>query len=420
MCFGQSCFAQDFERCATFKIDSVKSVKTPQRLRNKSRFENQVRSYLTDNQQLTNVITGIIRIPVVVHIIHNNAQGVIGGTGNINISDEQVYSQIKVLNEDYRKKTNTLGFNTFSFGADTEIEFFLALRDPDGNPSKGITRTYNAKNNYDIFNDTDLLTSLNYWDSNRYLNIWVCAIAGNYLGYTPEFPGAAGIQGLDATDGNEKTDGVVVDYRAFGKKIGTSVNGIYTNGRTTTHEIGHFFGLIHTWGDAFCGDDYCTDTPTEARSNSTRFCRDVFSTCSGTRTRDLIEDYMDYSPDSCMSVFTQNQKDRMRAVMALSQRRQNLINYGKLLDFPITSNLQVTVLPNPVQKIIQLQVLLVDSQDYSITLFDEAGRTIMVNNYVNLPSTILQIQPPEMPEGKYFLRITTTKESQVKRIIYSK
>ena len=358
---GQLAFAQEIIRCATYQLDSIARQKSPQIMQNRLDFERQIQSYLADYQRNARVAAEVIKIPVVVHVIHNNVQGVIGGTTNTNISDEQIFSEIKVLNEDYRKKASTLGFNTNPVGVDTEIEFFLALRDPDGNATNGITRTYSSQTSFSPYNSTDQdrLAGLSSWDSNKYLNIWVCKISGGVLGWT-QFPGAENFDGLDPTDGAALSDGVYIDYRAFGKKIGTSPSGLYSFGRTTTHEIGHFFGLIHTWGDQNCGTDYCNDTPQAAAANQSKFCTDVFSNCSGSRTRNMIENYMDYSPDSCMNIFTNDQKTRMRAVMELSKRRKKLINYAKSLELPVSDKLDVLAFPNPAITDVQLRVLFKD------------------------------------------------------------
>ncbi|MBK9936096.1 MAG: zinc metalloprotease [Cytophagaceae bacterium] len=248
----------------------------------------------------------VIKIPVVIHVIHNNLAGIIGGKDNGNISDEQIYSQIKVLNEDYRKLANTPGFNSSPVGADMMIEFFLAKTDPTGKPTTGINRVYNSKKEFDVFNDNYLLSNLSYWDSAKYLNIWVTTLADNYLGYA-EFPGG-NFDGLELEDIDAEIDGAIIDHHAFGRQIGTANDGVYTYGRTLTHEIGHWFGLIHTWGDEYCGTDYCEDTPPAERGNLGIKCNAIFSECKGTRTQNMIENFMDYTADSCMNIFTSDQK----------------------------------------------------------------------------------------------------------------
>jgi hypothetical protein len=270
-----------------------------------------------------NEALGIIKIPIVVHVVHFVEDSAIGVQGNI--SDEQIISQIKVLNEDYRRKAGTSGFNTNSVGADIEIEFCLASTDPNCKPTNGITRHYSAKKRYDPVTEFNLVASADYWSNRSYLNIWVCSLAGGYLGYA-QFPNASGLPGLDSINGSRRTDGLLINSRAFGRNTGSATSGIYNLGRTVTHEIGHWLGLLHTWGNGYCGTDYCNDTPQCEGAYNGNVCRDVFSKCDSVRTRNMTENYLDYSPDACMNIFTQDQKDRMRSVFANAPDRVAILN----------------------------------------------------------------------------------------------
>jgi Pregnancy-associated plasma protein-A len=403
--------AQKVRFCANEFCDSVAKVTNAQYQLKKVRYEEAIESQM-NLQKNFRVAADIIRIPVVVHVIHNQINGQIAGS---NISDEQIYSQIKVLNEDYRKKEGTLGFNTNPVGADVEIEFFLASIDPSGNPSSGIKRVYSAKTSFNIVNDNDrqTMSNLSYWDSNKYLNIWVAALSSGYIGYG-EFPYAESVEGLDI-DSNESTDGVFIDYTTFGKKIGTNKTGIYSFGRTVTHEIGHWMGLYHTWGDERCGTDYVSDTPVAATSNF--LCRDVFSNCTGTRTRNMIENYMDYSPDSCMNIFTEGQKQRMRAALDLSKRRKRVLNYAKF-QLPPSTSLQVNFEnPLPISSS-QFQVLLPDFQDFNFVIRDIFGREIYNQNYIDLPSTIVTLPKGNITPGVYILSVTSNQQVIQKKLVF--
>ncbi|WP_337040668.1 M43 family zinc metalloprotease [Emticicia sp. 17c] len=407
--------AQKKHFCANAARDSIKLLESPARAVRKMKFEEMMQNYLAaeNNRGRAAALDEVIRIPVVVHIIHNQQDNAIKGN---NIPDEQIFSQIKVMNEDYRRKDGTMGYNNSPIGADTQIEFFLATIDPKGDPTNGITRNYSATTDYNLVNDADRqrLSNLSYWDSNKYLNIWVATFRTPYIGYA-EFPYAETIDGL-SDDTGESLDGAFIDYRVFGKKSGTNKDGLYSFGRTTTHEVGHWLGLIHTWGDERCGTDYVEDTPPAAGSNSTAFCKDIFSTCFGTRTRNLIEDYMDYSPDSCMNIFTEGQKQRMRAVLELSQRRKRVVNYAKF-QLPPSQTLNVSVLPNPTTKDnIQVRVLLPDFQDFTITLTDMLGRSIYKESFADYPSTIVTLKTYDLPPGNYLMNVVSKQERVVKRI----
>ncbi|MCD8539413.1 MAG: zinc metalloprotease [Leadbetterella sp.] len=354
----------------------------------------------------------VIRIPVVVHIIHNNASGSIGGA---NISDEQVFSQMEVLNEDYRRMSGTPGFNTDPVGTDMQIEFFLANIDPEGHPASGINRVYSSRRSFNVLSETLTISNLSYWDSNKYLNIWVTALSGGYLGYA-EFP-IGNFDGLEATDIDERIDGVFIDYRAFGRKTG-AVEAPYAFGRTTTHEVGHWLGLIHTWGDARCGTDYCDDTPQAEASNSTLVCSPVYSSCRGTTTRNMIENYMDYTVDSCMNIFTQDQKTRVRAILEISRRRQNLLANADIFE-TVGEPLVLKILGNPVEgNSLDCKVLVNEARDYKLEIFDDLGRVIFSEEYRNSLSRVVQIPKNLIGSGMRQLRLSS-KGTQIDRRILS-
>ncbi len=274
-------------------------------------------------------MSSVIRIPVVVHVIHNGQEVGIGS----NIADEQVLSQIEVLNQDFRRKVNTPGYNENPVGADAEIEFCLAQRTPDGDPTNGIDRVNTAVSGYTSRQQVEnVLKPATVWDPERYLNIWVINIEGTgewskRLGYAQP-PSASKLTGLKEHNGIADTDGVVINYNAFGSRSiypdGT-YQLLYDHGRTATHEIGHWLGLRHVWGDGGCDvDDFCADTPLAAGPNES-YCKDQrVDSCPDSPGKDMVENYMDYTKDVCMNVFTQDQKYRMQAVLYKAPRRSSL------------------------------------------------------------------------------------------------
>ncbi len=259
-------------------------------------------------------VDGTITIPVVVHVVYNNSTE--------NVSDAQIQSQIDVLNEDFRR-LNADASNTPSVfqgvAADSEIEFCLASVDPSGNATNGITRTSTTRTSFGTNDQVKFNSSggKDAWPAGDYLNMWVCDISGSILGYA-QFPG-----------GSPSTDGVVIDYAYFGT-IGTATSP-FDLGRTATHEVGHWLNLRHIWGDGGCSvDDFVSDTPTAGSANTTG------SPCSfpGPNTcnsgsgdlPDMFQNYMDYSDDVCMNLFTQGQKSRMRALFDPGGFRVSLLN----------------------------------------------------------------------------------------------
>lgn len=313
--FAQHSMAQ---KCATTEVEQLHNIHHPEWQASRSRFEKKLQEHIQTKkfrQQRTVGGPALYTIPVVVHVVHNVSNGSIGGK---NIPTQQILDQIAVLNEDYRRlnaDTNNTPALYKPVAEDVQIAFCLAVRDPNGDPTNGIRRVYDSKpsfNAYD-FNDEVYLKGLSYWPSDQYLNIWVCDLAAGVLGYA-QFP-----SDISDNQGPAATDGVVIDYSTFGRNVTTSTK--YNLGRTTTHEIGHWLDLIHIWGDASdcTGDDFCADIPP---------CSDDFYAgkptcnapvqCSNTR---MIQNYMDYSDDACMNLFTADQKSRMQSAMAVSPRR---------------------------------------------------------------------------------------------------
>lgn len=224
------------------------------------------------------------RIPVVVHIIESA-----NGTGAI--PDSRVFSQIDILNEDFLALPGSNG----APGADVQIEFYLASEDPNGNPTNGITRSVNTT----WFNDGGSYWNTLAWDTNRYLNIYTNSASGN-LGYVPNLP-QGGIAG-------SASDRVVILHSTFGRNAPFSP---FNLGRTVTHEVGHYFGLEHTFtggcSNSYTSGDLIVDT--NAESNPTFGCPSTRNTCGQPAP---FHNYMDYSDDICMNQFTPEQANRMR------------------------------------------------------------------------------------------------------------
>lgn len=407
------------ERCATAQRDSVLSQRAPGWQRSRQRLEALVQQKLAQQRafflERARTEAPVLRIPVVIHVVHNNQTGVIGGADNGNISDQQVLSQIVVLNEDYRRMAGTNGFNTNPVGADMEIEFFLATLDPDKNPTTGITRHYSARADFDVFDDDQTLANIVSWPTDQYLNIWVTTFSSSgYLGIA-QYPAAAGIAGLDTSEASRaSTDGVLIDHRSFGRNTGTAVSGSYKEGRTATHEIGHWLGLIHTWGDSFCGDDFCADIPVTERPNRTRNCTETFSNCAGVRTRNMIENFLDYSPDLCMNTFTEDQKRRVRAVVSASPRRRRLVSSTTIL--AETEQLQVRVYPNPAKTYIELDAQFRGLREVTLSVLDVQGRVLFTQAYPDRPSNHFIVSQPNLPAGLYLVRVQAGDEVTVKRV----
>ncbi|MEL6969138.1 MAG: M43 family zinc metalloprotease [Bacteroidota bacterium] len=287
--------------CGATEYLEMQMEQDPKRAIKMDQIERQTRQFLRNSN--SRAVNGTITIPVVVHVVYNN--------GTENISDAQIQSQMDVINADFRR-TNSDADNVWSQAADSEIEFCLATIDPSGNPTNGITRTSTTRTSFSTNDDMkfDSRGGKDAWPRDDYLNMWVCDISGGILGYA-QFPGGAAA-----------TDGVVMDYQYFGT-IGTAT-APFDLGRTTTHEIGHWLNLRHIWGDGGCGvDDFVGDTPTSDAPNYG--CALGHVSCGST---DMVQNYMDYSDDACMNLYTTGQKDRMRALFDTGGFRESLLSSG--------------------------------------------------------------------------------------------
>ncbi len=274
----------------------------------------------------------VYTIPVVVHIIH---KGEPNGTG-YNLPLQRILDQIDILNEDFRK-SNPRASNVPSIfqpvEADIEIEFVLARQTPEGNPTTGIIRKQGSRTSYTYPTHDAVLKSESYWPSEDYLNIWVADV--NYLGWAT-YPEASGLPGL-TPDTNPLTDGVVIDGMWFG--INPTTEGSFESlGQTATHEIGHFLGLRHIWGDGGCAvDDFCDDTPVSGADNGGIASPCTFpgpDSCDSDALPDMFMNFMDYTNDECMNMFTADQRFRMRTVMENSPRRLSL-RTSPALEYPV-------------------------------------------------------------------------------------
>ncbi|OOG77096.1 M43 family zinc metalloprotease [Algoriphagus sp. A40] len=289
-------------------------------------------------------------IPVVVHVIHT---GSAEGTGT-NIPQSQIIEQIRILNEDFRRlnaDANRTPAEFLPVAADANIEFVLAKQDPNGLPTNGIVRLQGTKSTYDPNTDAVLIGQLSQWNPEEYMNIWVVPLVQPYIGYS-SFP-ISDLPGLNFSPTPAIMDGVTIDYRYFGVG-GSAASG--SLGRTATHEVGHFFGLRHIWGDGGCGvDDFVTDTPDQDSSNSVCNSNPSKFSCGN---NNMIQNYMDYTPDACMNLFTKGQVERYNVVLENSPRRITLVNNRATQDPVLVSrDLALIRITQPVDAICDLNII---------------------------------------------------------------
>ena len=361
-------------------------------------FANEVAKY----QNSKNVTSALIKtIPVVIHIIHQN--------GPENISDAQVISQIDVLNTDFRRfNSDTANTNPVFLGvtADMEISFCLATIDPTGNPTNGIVRVLSS------INTPSQLINLFGWDNKKYLNIYVSANVGAFSSF-PWSP--------------DSLDGIFVTHGRFGT-IGTAGTELFAEfskfGRTTTHEVGHYLGLYHTF-DAACGTTVAGDSVSDTPMADMRW---VMSTCLGQSLNtcidipdlpDQVDNYMDYNIDSCMNMFSMGQKTRV--IATLNTYRQILWSDSNLIETGCNSATSINnfyrpnelfVFPNPAKD--KLNLKWNGANDISVVIYNLIGQELS-SIFITKQNATIDIA--NLPGGLYFLKITDENKIGIKKII---
>ena len=307
-------------------------------------------------------------IPVVVHVIHNGENI---GEG-MNISDEQIFSQIESLNKDFRLlNEDSLDENHpfWGYTADCKIEFCLAKQDEYGNPTNGITRVYGEVNDWTRDEIDEYVKPQTIWNPNKYLNIWTLAFGGD--------------------DSN-------------------------VLGRTTTHEIGHYFDLFHIWGDDDCGDDEVADTEASEKANDgcPEFPHNAYSSCGSGENGEMYMNYMDYSHDECLNMFTFGQKERMRT--AIQQERIGLL-LSDGCDIPssvsyIEPRKEVKVFPTPSNDNVFIEMPNFEEiQTFRLYSITGADLTTLITSKQVSPHG-LSLQLTDIASGYYIFEVSTSNQ----------
>ncbi len=341
----------------------------------------------------------VYKIPVVVHIIYNKEYE--------NIDDVEVFEQINILNADYRRLNSDTILTPLAFqniAVDCNIEFCLAQFDPDGNPTTGIERKLNDSIEEWLLPIAERVKytnqgGLDAWPATSYLNIWVINLQDGILGY------ATGPAAGTPSDG----DGIVVDYKNFGH--GDVSSKPYDLGRTATHEIGHWLGLNHIWGDdgGNCmGSDLIDDTPNQA--DHTYGCPDaeVYDMCNTETPGIMYQDYMDYTDDACMNLFTNGQKNKMRSVietyrasLLFSEAGCNEIppipgDRAELIIYPVPTNGQFTIV---IKNFKALQ------ETMEIRIYNTLGQIMAGANPTSENTVAQYFDLQNLPIGCYFVTV---------------
>ena len=280
----------------------------------------------------TNRPTVIYTVPVIFHVIYQGTTEGTIGTG-ANLTQQAIQEQIIQLNNDF----SNLAGSVYGVAHDMGIRFVPARVDPTGNLlcEPGIDRIdWETKAGWtdpttladDVAVEDEYETNVKpqtIWDPYRYVNVWLGDFsASGLLGYAT-FPGNSTLAGLDNTE-TDQNAGVVILSSSIGSVSFPGTAAPYDLGRTITHELGHFFGLRHIWGDGTCATDYCADTPPQDAATGGCPSTGTLNNCVPSGPK-MFENYMDYTDDACMNTFTTNQFDRGQVVMLNSPRRAQLL-----------------------------------------------------------------------------------------------
>ena len=344
------------------------------------------------------------RIPVVVHVLYNSA--------GQNISDQQILSQIDALNRDFRRKNPDTVNTPHSFkthAADIHLEFGLATSDPVGRPTTGVVRRHTSVSYWQMDDKIKYASQGgdDAWDSRYYLNIWVGNMIG-LLGYS-SLPGCS-----------PATDGIVITTSVFGT---TNVSAPYNLGRTAVHETGHWLGLKHIWGDTYCGDDLVDDTPKQG--NFTSGCPGKFrSSCDNGPDGDMYMNYMDFTDDGCLNLFTAGQKQRMLSLFNDGGPRASLLN-SRGLDQPwtkpdtvlneIPTAAKYVIYPNPAAN--ELTINFDTDQSWinkKLSIINMNGSVIHTQI---ITSSQQKINISAIPPGIYFIRSANGTTNLVQKFV---
>jgi hypothetical protein len=348
-------------------------------------------------------VHALISIPVVFHLLWNDSSQY--------LDDSIVLSQLEVINEDYQRNNPDTGETPLAFrgvAANCGIEFCLATRTPSGQTTNGIIHKFTSVPLFSQYEDPKFSSNGgdDIWEPSHYLNVWVAAFSNpNFLGLGT-FPG-----------GDSLWDGIVINYKACGR-IGSQLMTHYNKGRSLTHEIGHWLNLIHVWGDdggTCASDDLIADTPIQA--GETYGCPSYPKTdsCSSSFPGIMFMNYMDYTDDECMNIFTNGQKIKMLSTLNID--RSSILSSHGCIGVGIEENElknDVTVFPNPASDHItvyaKVQILSFEISNALGSLADGYA----ISQAAGFTQTV---DVSLLPAGIYFLRLHAAEGDGVFKIV---
>jgi len=415
--------SQQIHRCGTHEAVQYQEILTPGYLQNVNEVFNRAKDNHSQNRET------VYTIPVVFHVVYNNADE--------NLPDNVLIDQINVLNDAYGY-TNADQINlrdTFNtIVGSTDIQFELATVDPDGNPTNGITRTSTSITEFGglgmltgDMSDLERIKSTvdggeDAWDQTRYLNIWVADMSVSFGGQSiTALMGYAtppdNLTNWPAGSTGGMSDGVVLQYQAVGSNnpipLDAGTGPMNFEGKTCVHEVGHYLGLRHIWGDGDCtAEDGIDDTPnaTENSQNITN-CDTLNNTCTDNigvlgDLPNMQENYMDYSPESCQVAFTVGQSDLMRGV--IETHRWDLIDNYPVLSILDNGDLNISIFPNPSTGNLTINGTVANGV---VEIYANNGQIVSTINTAGQKTMVT-----DLPTGFYFVRISGDNQITTRKI----
>ncbi len=401
--FNQSVLAQH-DRCGTMQHhEYLKTVDPNYESRQQVIDQLMLNSMENDPSWKT---TGIVTIPVVFHVLYST------NSTTQNISNARIQAQLNVLNSDYAATNSDTSLIPTVFKplkANTGIQFCLAQRDPQGNPTDGIIRKQTTVTSFSTNNGIKFNAQGgdDAWPATQYLNIWVGNLGSGLLGYA-QFPGGAAA-----------TDGVVLLNGSVGGPGALGTTSSYNRGRTATHEVGHWLNLRHIWGDSNCGNDFVTDTPLHTTSN---FGCPAFPTlatnCSGSPQM-MTMNYMDYTNDACMYMFTEGQGIRMNTCLT-STRAALSASLGCVpVGLSEPQDLGIFIYPNPTDGILNIDNLYNYGESAMVRVLNSVGQVVAIHQISDFSGTN-SIDLSSLKNGIYMVEISSDRKMAVERIVLNK
>lgn len=414
---------QSIQKCATVDVVNHWEAQSPGYKQRVADAFNATKQMAEANKASRAADDTIYVVQCVVHVVYTSASE--------NIPDSVIHSQIRVLNEDYRRLNADTVRTRQVFAdivGDSKIQFELATVDPNGNPTTGITRAQGNPTGFlgfTPFQDevkTAATGGVDAWPTDRYLNIWVCNIMNGFgiLGYA--FPPTGAVNWPVGSETDSIHQGVVLHFPVVGDNFSAPIDATVTKGRSAVHEIGHFLGLRHIWGDGDCTeDDGLEDTPDAIDANQ-QTCDTTLNTCSetgGIEYPDMIENYMDYSDDRCLNAFTHDQIAIMRGTLQTSRygiaRR---INYADSVTTSIavtgSNTFDVKVYPVPATSVVNYDIQMPAGMQYTVQVLNMLGETVF-----SAPSSMIKngmIDLSNNAAGSYFVKFDLGTETRIKRL----